>query len=124
MLIIKKGETGSKSTSANVDGNFVECTHCTVHKSLEGGERFQMAWSLDFDGMTQAQIMEAAAEHFVIKIRRGLANDDNPQNADWDDANFKVTEYVSRRISKVDKMAKTLADFSDEQLAALGLTRA
>jgi len=123
MLIIKKGETANKSTNVNVAGNFVDCVHSTVHKSLNDGERFQMEWSLNFDEMTQEQIMEAAAEHFIIKIRRDFAKSEKPQDVDWNNATFQVVEYISRRISKIDKMAKTLADFSDEQLAALGLSR-
>jgi len=98
--------------------------HSTVHKSLNDGERFEMNWTLDFSEMTQDQIVEAAAEHFIIKIRRDFSKVDKPKNNDWNNKKFNCSKYISRRVSKIDKMAKTLADFSDEQLAALGLERA
>ena len=123
MQILKVGEVSTKSTVANVDANFVECSHATVHDSLKDSGRFQMDWSLNFENVTQAEIMEAAAEHWVIKIRRDFAKDSDPQDVDWNDAQFDVKKYVSKRISKTEKLAKALADFSDEQLAALGLTR-
>ena len=123
MNILLVGVTSNKSTVANVEGNFVECNHATVHPTLGEGERFQLAWSLNFDDLSQAEIMEAAAESFIIKIRRVLAKDSKPQDADWDHAQFNCKEFVSVRTSKTEKLAKTLAAFSDDELAALGLTR-
>ena len=130
MLLIKKGETASKSTNAQKDedsstglNGLVDCVHSTVHKSLNKDERFEMKWTLNFDGMTDAQIIEAAAEHFIIKIRRDFAKVDKPENDEWNNVEFLVSKYLTKRTSKIDKMAKTLADFSDEQLAALGLSR-
>ncbi len=73
--------------------------------------------------MTQEQIVEAAAEHFLIKIRRNFRNTDKPKAKDWDNVTFDCADFITARTSKVEKMAKTLADFSDEQLAALGLKR-
>ena len=121
MRILKKGETAAKSTIANVESNFVECVHATVHESLKGDERFQMAWSLDFSNLTNEEIFEAAAEHFVIKIRRGFANDTAPADVDWDGAQFDCKKFVSKRMSKVDKIAKDLSALSDDALQALGL---
>ena len=123
MRTLLKGETSNKSTVANVDGNFVECNHATVHPSLSEGERFQLAWSVDFSNLNQAQIMEFAAEAIIIKIRRVLAKDSKPQDVDWDNATFDAAEFVTVRASKTEKLAKALATFSDEELAALGLTR-
>lgn len=123
MKILKVGETSHKSTTANVDANFVECVHATVHESLKDAGRFEMNWFLHFENLNQAEIMEAAAEYFVIKIRRTFAKDSKPQDADWDHAQFDCKKYVSVRTSKAEKLAKSLADFSDEELAALGLTR-
>ncbi len=124
MNILLKGITSNKSTVANVDANSVECNHATVHPTLGEGERFQLAWSLDFSNISQQEILEAAAESFIIKIRRVLAKDSKPQDVDWDNATFDVSDFITVRTSKTEKLVKVLADFSDEQLAALGLTRA
>ncbi len=122
MLKLKVGEVGNKSTT--VEGNFADCVHTTVHKSLNDGERFQLNWNLDFSKMTQEQIVAAAAEHFIIKIRRSFSKCDKPKNDDWNNVSFDCSKYISTRTTKVEKMVKTLADFSDEQLAELGLIRA
>ena len=122
MLHLKVGETGNKST--DVDGNLVTCVHKTVHKSLNKGECYQLNWTLDFSDMTQEQILAAAAEHFIIKIRRGFGKVDKPKNDDWNNVTFDVAKYIKTRTSKVDRLVKTLADFSDEQLAEMGLVRA
>ena len=121
MLKLLKGESGTKSTTANVEENYVACNHTTVHKSLGDGERFQMLWNISFEDMTQKQIMEAAAEHLVIKIRRPFGKVDHPKNDDFNNVTFKAVDYISIRTSKVEKMAKGLADFTVEQLAELGL---
>ena len=123
MKTLLVGEVAEKSTRATPENSCVECVHATVHSSISKDERFQMAWSLNFENLTEAEIMEAAAEHFIIKIRRGFAKASKPQDADWDNAQFDCKDFVSVRTSKTEKLAKTLADFSDEELAALGLTR-
>jgi len=123
MRTLLKGETSNKSTVANPDSLQVECNHATVHPTLSEGERFQLAWSVDFSNVSQQQILEFAAESVIIKIRRVLAKDSNPQDKDWDNASFDAQEFVTVRASKTEKLAKALATFSDEELAALGLTR-
>ena len=122
MLKLLKGETGNKST--DVDGNLAVCVHKTVHKSLSKDVCYQLNWTLDFSNMTQDQIVEAAAEHFIIKIRRSFGKCDKPENDDWNNVTFDVSKYIKTRTSKIDRMVKTLADFSDEQLAEMGLVRA
>ncbi len=123
MKHLLKDESANKSTIADVENNTVNCVHATVHKSLGKDERFEMAWCISFEDMTQAQILEAAAEHFIIKIRRTFAKVDKPQNNDWNNSTFKAVDFVTVRQSKTEKLAATLAQFSDEELAALGLTR-
>jgi hypothetical protein len=123
MKTLKKGESAEKSTIAGEDINMVECVHATVHTSLSDGERFQMTWWVDFSDMTEAQIREAAAEHFIIKIRRTLAKVKKPANDDWNNVTFKAKDFLTQRVSKTEKLAATLATFTDEQLAALGLSR-
>lgn len=124
MKKLLKAEVAQKSTRATPENSCVECVHATVHPSLGKDERFQMAWSLNFENLSEQEIMEAAAEHFIIKIRRVFAKDSKPQDADWDNAQFDCKEFVTARMTRVEKAAKTLQDFSDEELAALGLTRA
>lgn len=122
MLKLKVGESGNKSTT--VKGKVAECIHTTVHPSLGDGERYQLTWRLNFANMTEEQILAAAAEHFVIKIRRSFSKVEKPKNNDWNNVEFDCAKYITQRVSKIDKIAKTLADFSDEQLAAMGLVRA
>lgn len=115
MNTLLKGETGNKSTTANVDTEIVTCVHTTVHQSISKDERFQMTWLLFFGDMTEAQILEAAAEHFVIKIRRSMAKVAKPTNDDWNNVTFNVKEYITSRVSHVDKMAAKFAGFTDAQ---------
>lgn len=124
MKHLLKDESANKSTIADCENNVVDCVHATVHKCLGDGERFEMNWCIDFDNMTQAQILEAAAEHFIIKIRRTFAKVSKPKNDEWNNVTFKAKDFVTMRVSKTEKLARTLVDFSDEELAALGLVRA
>ena len=123
MKTLLKGETSNKSTVANVDNSCVECNHATVHPTLSEGERFQLAWSVDFSNVSQQQILEFAAESVIIKIRRVLAKDSAPQDVDWNNAAFDAQDFVTVRASKTEKVAKLLATFSDDELAALGFSR-
>jgi len=123
MKNLLKNETANKSTNADVDSGIVTCVHATVHKSLGDGERFEMSWDISFAEMTEAQILEAAAEHFIIKIRRTFAKVSKPKNDDWNNVIFKAKDFVSVRTSATEKLAAKLATFSDADLAALGLTR-
>ena len=130
MKHLLKNESANKSTIAGTDkksstglSGIVDCVHATVHKSLGDGERFEMTWAINFSGMTDAQILEAASEHFIIKIRRTFAKVDKPESTDWNNVEFNAVDFLTARISKTEKLARTLADFSDEELAALGLKR-
>ncbi len=130
MKKLLKNESASKSTNAVKDekalnglNGVVDCVHATVHKSLNDGERFEMHWAIDFADMNEAQILEAAAEHFIIKIRRTFAKIDSPKNNEWNNVTFKAQDFLTVRTSKAEKLAATLATFSDEDLAALGLSR-
>ncbi len=123
MKIIKKGETGSKSTTAHENG-IVTCIHQTVHPSIGKDARFQMTWDIDLANLTPEETAIAAAEHFLIKIRRTFNKVSKPVDKDWNNVAFDAKDYVTVRVSKTEKLARTLAQFSDEELAALGLTRA
>ncbi len=123
MKKLLKNEVSQKSTIADPKSGIVECVHATVHKSLGDGERFQMTWAVSFADMSEQEILEAAAEHFIIKIRRTFAKVDKPQNDDWNNITFMASDFVSIRTSATEKLAAKLASFSDEDLAALGLTR-
>jgi len=118
-----KNEKANKSTKADVEANAVDCVHATVHKSLGDGERFEMRWNISFADMTQEEILEAAAEHYIIKIRRTFSKVSKPQNDDWNNVTFPAIDYLSIRTSATEKLAAKLATFSDADLAALGLTR-
>ena len=121
--ILKSGESSAKSTVATPEG-LVTCRHATVHKSLGDGERFDLTWVVDLRDLSAEETAAAAAEYFIIKIRRVFAKIDKPKSAEWDNAEFDAKDFVTVRQSKTEKLAKTLATFSDEELAALGLTRA
>ncbi len=124
MKTLLKGESAEKSTVNSKGSNAVDCLHATVHPSLSDGERFQLNWAIDLSNLTDEQIYEAAAEHFIIKIRRTFAKIKTPKNDDWNNVTFDAKDYITSRTSKTEKLAATLATFTDEQLAALGLSRA
>lgn len=137
MEILKKGQQGQKATKANVDSNIVECLHTSEHPSLDKGARFQLRWNFDFSKMSKQQILEAAAEHFLIKERRrfvqaGVTKDDNgkvtkvqkPSESEWQNRMIDPADLITVRKTQAEKIASMVATLSDEQLAALGLTRA
>jgi len=121
--VITENDKGEKITEM-VETRMVKCQHATAHNILGKGERYQLTWNVDLSELTEDERDIAAAEHFLIKIRRPLAKDEKPESANWDEMTFNAKEYTSRRLSKVAKAARTIADFTDEQLAELGLVRA
>ena len=122
MKLLKQGESASKSTV--VEGKIAHCTHTSVHPSIEKGSKYQVRWSISFEDMSEEEILKAAAEHFIIRIRRDFAKDENPHNDNWNNVTFKAKDYLStQRTSKIEKITKQLEQFTDEELAAMGLTR-
>jgi hypothetical protein len=124
MKILKTGDKGMKDTKIDVSAKIATCIHQSTHESLVKGSRFQLTWNVDLSNLTDEEMLEAAAEYFIIKIRRDLAKDKKPAATSWDNATFDAKKYVTARTSPVDKIRKALAGFTDEQLAALGLVKA
>lgn len=136
MKVLKKGDTGSKSTTANVDNKTVTMQHVSAHPALGDEAKFNLTWTIDLSKLTEAELLEAAAEHFLIKVRRDFVKAGVTKNADgkvtkiekpaakdWDKATFDAKAYVTKRQSKQEKLLSALSQFTDEQLAQWGLTR-
>ena len=123
MKILLMNESSSKSTKSDKETMTSVCRHASVHKSLGAGERFELTWTFDFSGMTIEEILDMAAEHCIIKERRVMAKISKPKASDWDNMTFNAKDLITVRLSKVDRAAKAIAAFSDEELEALGLTR-
>ena len=124
MNIIKKGETGNKSTTCNKVTGVIDCVHQTVHPSIGKDSRYQLTWGINLANLTEEERDVAAAEYFLIKIRRTFSKIKKPTDDDWNNVEFDAKDYLTVRVSKAEKLVRTLAQFSDEELAALGLTRA
>lgn len=136
MKILKAGETGSKSTVVDTVSNVVRCKHVSTHPSLPKDAKYNVTWNMDLSNLTEEQKAEAAAEYFLIKVRRdfvkaGVTRKDGkvvktvaPSDDDWDNAIFDCAKYVTKRESREEKMLKALSQFSDDELAAWGLQRA
>lgn len=124
MKTLKKGEKSLKQTSVDLKSKLVTCDHASTHKTLSDGARFQQRWVLDYSDLSEEEIATAMAEYFLIAIRRRFASCDKPKAADWDNVTFDLRDFITVRQSPVEKAARLLESFTDEQLAAMGLKRA
>lgn len=121
MKILLKNMKGQKSTKADPDRDLVHCIHCSAHKNtLNEGERYQCHWIIDFADLTDAEVLEAAAEYFIIAIRRKMAACDAVLDFDFGDGKvFMAKDFVSRRVTEFEKLAERLAQISEEQVQEL-----
>ena len=121
MKTLKKGETGRKETLVNADNMTVECHHTSAHPSLPKGARFQVKWTFDFKGLSQAKILQAAAEYCVIAKRREMVKIEKPSNDDWNNIIVDPADLIPTKASKADKARKLLEGFSSEELEEMGI---
>lgn len=121
MKILKSGETSRKETIVDAKASLVECHHASAHPSLEKGARFQVKWTIDFTGASQEQILRAAAEYCIIANRRNMVKVSKPKNDDWNNVVFPAGDLIPTPASKTAKVLKTLAAFSPEELAEMGI---
>ena len=126
MRTVKHGVTFTgKSTVADVEGCTVMCRHLSAHPSLgkqgKGNEtpKFDLTWTFDFSGCSQAEILVMAAEQAIIKQRRDFVKVSKPADVDWTDATFDAKELVTRRASPLDATFKKAESLSDEEKLAL-----
>ena len=134
MKVLKKGETGRKETIVTLpndapelanfydaSGLLVECHHTSAHPSLPKGARFQVKWTFDFSKVSQAKILQAAAEYCVIAKRREMIKIDKPGNDDWNNIIVNPADLIPTKASKADKARKLLEGFSVEELEEMGI---
>ena len=121
MKVLKKGETGRKETITFPDSELVECHHTSAHPSLPKGARFQCKWTFDFSKVSQAKILQAAAEYCVIAKRREMIKIDKPGNDDWNNIIVNPADLIPTKASKADKARKLLEGFSSEELEEMGI---
>ncbi len=124
MKVLKKGESSRKETVVNSESLQVECHHASAHPSLGDGARYQLHWSIDFSDCPQSQILRAAAEYCIIANRRNFVKDSKPQDVDWTDCTVEAQDLIPTPTSKADKVLKSLAGFSAEELADMGIVLA
>ena len=121
MKILKAKEKSRKETIVDVEAKTVECHHATVHPSLEKGCRYQMKWTMDFNGTPDDQILRAAAEYCIIANRRNFSKVKKPKNDDWNNITVETLPLIPRQVSKVAKARAALEAFSAEELADMGI---
>jgi len=121
MKVLKKGEAGRKETIVDAEKAFVECHHTSAHPSLPKGARFQVKWTFDFSGVSNAKILQAAAEYCVIAKRRELAKIEKPVNDEWNNIIVNPVDLIPTKASNADKARKLLEGFSAEELAEMGI---
>ena len=121
MQTLLKGETSRKETIIDADKLSVTCHHASAHPTLSDGERFQLQWQFQFDKTPQEQILRAAAEYCLIAKRREFVKVKAPKGADWDNGLFNAADLIPTPQSKAAKVLKTLAAFTPEQLAEMGI---
>lgn len=121
MKVLKKGETSRKETIIVEGSDIVECHHASAHPSLEKGSRYQVKWSVDFSDCSRAQLLRAAAEYCIIANRRLFVKVSKPKNDDWNNVVFKAGDLIPTPASKSAKLLKTLAGFTPEELANMGI---
>ena len=123
MKILKAKEKGFKATTVDAENLLVTCHTTSVHESLEKDCRFQFTWVFDFNDCPMDLILRAAAEKIVIANRIPFKTDKKPTAAKWDNRTFLAKDLIAVPADKVSKAKKTVAGFTDAQLAELGLTR-
>ena len=121
MQTLLKGETSRKETIIDADNARVTCHNASAHPSLSDGERFQLEWTFDFSETPQSQILRAAAEYCLIAERRVFVKSKAPKDKDWNGAVFAAGDLIPTPQSKAAKVLKTLAAFTPEQLAEMGI---
>ena len=134
MKTLLKGETSRKETIintsdgvANIEKLIAEgaldsvCHHASAHPTLSDGERFQLEWNFDFADCPLAQIVRAATEYCLIAKRREFVKDKKPSDKNWNGVLFSAKDLIPTPQSKAAKVLKTLAAFTPEQLAEMGI---
>ena len=120
MKTLKKGETSRKETITDPDGVAI-CHHASAHPLLSDGERFQLEWSFDFSDCPPRLVQRAAAEYCLIAKRRQFVKVKSPKNGEWNGVTFFAADLIPEPQSKAAKVLKTLAAFTPEQLAEMGI---
>jgi len=120
MQTLLKGETSRKETITDPDGVAI-CHHASAHPTLSDGERFQLNWSFDFTNTPAELVQRAAAEYCLIAKRRQFVKDKKPSDKDWNGVTFAAETLIPTPQSKAAKVLKTLAAFTPEQLAEMGI---
>ena len=134
MKTLLKGETSRKETIITTSDNVADidsmihagdlsstCHHASAHPSLSDGERFQLEWDFDFADCPLTQIIRAATEYCLIAKRREFVKVKAPKNGEWNGVLFSAKDLIPTPQSKAAKVLKTLAAFTPEQLAEMGI---
>lgn len=121
MKILKQGETSRKETITVAGSDIVTCHAASAHPSIDKGARFQLEWGFDFSKCSQELRDRAAAEYCLIAQRRVFVKAAKPTAAEWDKQVFNARDLIPTPTSKADKVLKTLAAFSPEELAEMGI---
>jgi len=124
MKIIKKGEKSRKSTVVDLQTELVVSHHTSQHPELKGQSSYQQCWTLDFSSTPLDKIYELSAKSLIITIRRTFAADEKPTDDDWNDATFDAMDYITERVSKMERAVQLVAGMDAETLAKYGLVKA
>lgn len=122
--VLLKDEAGQ--TGVKIVDDVVSMQHSTTHPVLapaKSGERIQFQWHFDFENVSRSELMELASRSLVITMRAPFKNLEKPEPADWNDARFKIREWIDEQKrkpqDKVAKARKALESLSDEEKKAI-----
>lgn len=115
MTILQKDDafTG-KRTKFDREHNEVRCVATSSHPELEKGERLVIDWSFSFEGVTDVEVFELAAELLLIQARPSF----KASKMNQDVQTFSVREMIDASRKKADpvkKIVKFAKDSSDAE---------
>ena len=116
MRIVKQGETVARTTTVNVGEQLVVKHHVTKHKD---GTLYEMDWTFDYSGCTDAEILEVASRDSVIKARNAFKLLSQSQLEAWETRTFNVAAMLTHeraKVSELDKSQRANAKLNKDEL--------
>lgn len=106
-------KSGEKATI--VSGNVVTMDHVTLHKASD--THWQLRTTFDFENVSRETILKLASETLLIRWRTAFKNAETvDETADNQVVNVeKMLKGSKPRMSKKDKLTRTLADMSQAE---------
>lgn len=118
---LTRDESAERSTTT--EGKIVHVTR-TVKPKSDSEVRYVVEWNIDFDGVTNQELLQLAARGVVIDIQRLFRAASDKERESFGKRNFSVRELLDttreRKTADPATRAKNaVAKLSDEEKAAL-----